>query len=275
MLLAGEEGKALHIIVLVKQVPDMAMVRFDTEKGVIDRSSAQAEINPFDLNALEAAVQVKEETGGRVTVLSMGPETAEAALKEALARGADEAILLNDPAFAGADTWATALTLSRAVRKLGEYHLITAGVMTVDGDTAQVGPEVAEFLGIPHAAFITGMREFSREAVTVASESSGGTYLKRLDCPCLLTVTRDCNTPRLPALRDKLKARKARAIRWGLAELETGAGEVGKEGSLTRVQRIVVPPPVARQGRLFGEEEGEEGLEALLGLLRENKILQR
>ena len=134
----------ISIVVPIKQVPDMERVKFDKEKGTVDRSSAPGEINPFDLNALEAAVQIKEKLGATVTTVSMGPPQAEAALRDALSRGADRGILLVDKAFAGADTWATSYTLASAIQRLGQTDLIVCGEKTVDGDTAQVGPAVAE-----------------------------------------------------------------------------------------------------------------------------------
>ncbi|MEM2189160.1 MAG: electron transfer flavoprotein subunit beta/FixA family protein, partial [Nitrososphaerota archaeon] len=187
----------LRIIVLIKQVPDIEKVRFDVETGRIDRSSAPAETNPFDLHALEAGLQIKEKLGGSVTVISMGPRQAESSLKDALARGADRAILLTDPRLAGADTIATAKALAAAIRKLGEFDLILCGEKTVDGDTGQVGPEVAELLGIPHAAYVCEIREIAHEWIKVVSDM-GDKYLYELKLPALLTVTRELNSPRLP-----------------------------------------------------------------------------
>jgi len=182
----------LRIIVLLKQVPDIEKVRFDVETGRIDRSSAPAETNPFDLHALEAGLQIKEKLGGSVTVISMGPRQAESSLKDALARGADRAILLTDPRLAGADTIATAKALAAAIRKLGEFDLILCGEKTVDGDTGQVGPEVAELLGIPHAAYVCEIREIAHEWIKVVSDM-GDKYLYELKLPALLTATTSPN----------------------------------------------------------------------------------
>ena len=158
-----------HLVVLIKPSPDIEKVRFDTVRGVVDRSSAPLEINPFDLNALEAAVQIKEKLGGEITAISMAPPMAEPVLKDAIARGADRAILLTDKRFAGADTLATSYTLASAIKKLGKFDLIICGEKTVDGDTAQVGPEVAEHLGIPHVAYVSRIKEISRERLLVVS----------------------------------------------------------------------------------------------------------
>ena len=164
----------MHIIVLAKQVPDIEKVQFQKDNGWVDRKSADAEINPFDLNALEAAQQLKEKLGATVTVLSMGPASAEAVLKEGIARDADRGILLTDDAFAGADTLATAYTLAAAIRKIGAFDLILCGEKTVDGDTGQVGPAVAERLGIPHLAFVSELTEVSENSVAAVTETASG-----------------------------------------------------------------------------------------------------
>ncbi|MFW6016125.1 MAG: electron transfer flavoprotein subunit beta/FixA family protein, partial [bacterium] len=192
----------MNIIVLLKEVPDMEKVKFDREKGVIDRSSASTQINPFDLNALQAAVNIREEVGGSIQAISMGPARAEDSLKEAIARGADEGLLLTDRAFAGSDTWATSFTLAKAIEKIDDYDLIICGEMTVDGDTAQVGPQVAEFLDIPHVAFVWGIDEIKDDKIIVKSDLWNGTYLNELKLPGLLTVSKDINNPQLPSLKD-------------------------------------------------------------------------
>ncbi len=237
---AGKMAKNLRIIVLVKQVPDIEKVKFDYEKGRLDRSSAGAVINPFDLNALEAALQVREKVGGTVTAVSMGPKQAEDALRDTLARGADEAILLSDAKFAGGDTWATSYTLASAIKKLGEFDLITCGEKTIDGDTAQVGPEVAEFLDIPHVAYVEELRAISEDAVVVKSRIGNIYYVLRLGFPGLITVTKDANSPRLPTLRDKLKARKAEITVWGADDLADVAENrhFGFAGSPTNVVKV-------------------------------------
>ena len=143
----------MNILVLIKEVPDMEKVRFDSERGVVDRSSAPAEINPFDESALQAALELKRKYGAHVTAMTMGPLRAEKTLQDAYARGADEGILLTDRAFGGSDTIATSKALSAAVAA-GDYDLILCGEKSVDGDTAQVGAETAELLGIPHAYYV-------------------------------------------------------------------------------------------------------------------------
>ncbi len=261
----------MQIIVLIKQVPEMDRVRFDAERGVIDRKSAGVEINPFDLNALELAVEIKETVGGQITALSMGPARAEKALREALARGADRALLLSDSKFAGADTWATSLTLARALNKMEDFDLIIAGEMSVDGDTAQVGPQTAEHLDIPHVSRVISLDRVQPDRLEITAPAWGGEYQRVMLLPGLLTVSRDINFPRLPTLRNKMAAREAEIIRWDCSHLapEITPGEVGSKGSPTRVKKIVVPAPVERQGRLFSGEQLEEGLEAAAEICRE------
>jgi len=187
--------KSLNIIVLIKQVPEIEKVKFDYEKDQLDRSSAGAVINPFDLNALEAAVQLKEKIGDIVTALSIGPKQAEESLRDALARGADRAVLLTDARFAGAGTLATSYTLASAIKKLGASDLIVCGKKMIDGDTAQVGPEVVEFLGIPHVAYVEEIRDIKENRIVVKSKMGENYYIIEPDFPGLITVTKDVNTP--------------------------------------------------------------------------------
>lgn len=255
----------LRLIVLIKQVPDIERVRFDVESGRIDRSSAPAETNPFDLHALEAAVQIKEKFGGVVTAISMGPRQAEASLRDALARGADRAILLTDDRFAGADTIATARTLAAAIKKLKEFDLIFCGEKTVDGDTGQVGPEVAELLDIPHVAYVSEIREVSRDRVVLVSDM-GDKYLCEVELPALLTVTRELNVPRLPTLRDVLGARRKQIEVWDADALASHEDleKFGIKGSRTIVVKVVVPGTEHRKGVIF---RGGDAAEKLFDIL--------
>jgi electron transfer flavoprotein beta subunit len=266
----------LSIVVLLKQVPDIQKVKFDTERGKLDRSSAPAEPNPFDLNALEAGVRLKEESGGRVTVISMGPPQAESALRDALSRGADRAILLTDERFAGADTLATSYTLASAVKKVGKFDLIICGEKTIDGDTGQVGPEVAELLGIPHVAYVSKIKEWRKGAVVVVSDLGENYYVTELELPGLITVTKDVNEPRLPSLRDKLRARKSKIEIWNADDLADVASKdrFGARGSATQVYRITFPSVEGRRGKVLRgqpDEIARELAEELEKVLRGEK----
>jgi len=263
----------LRIVVLIKQVPDIEKVKFDVETGRIDRSSAPAEINPFDLNALEAAVQIKEKVGGYVIALSMGPPQAVSALRDAMARGADEAILLEDKRFAGADTWATSYTLAGAIRKIGAYDIILCGEKTVDGDTGQVGAEVAEQLGIPHIYYVSKVVDVSEKNIVVVSEMDDASYTVEADYPVLVSVTKDVNRPRLPTLKDKLRAMKSEVKVWHAVDLEgfVDMNCVGYFGSPTNVHKVVIPQERFREGKIF--RNAEEGVESILNALEGKRLI--
>lgn len=265
----------MRIIVLVKQVPDMENVTFDRVRGVVDRNSAGTEINPFDLNALEAAVAIAEQNGAEVSVLSMGPPSCETALREAIARGADSGYLLSDRKFGGSDVRATSMTLAAGIRKIGDFDLILCGMQTVDGDTGQVGAEVAEMLGIPHVSYAEKLNAFDEETITVTTSIWEGTYLKKMRFPLLVTVTKEINVPRMPSFRSKMKARSAIIVKWGAEDLapDLTEGQAGLKGSSTRVKRIEVPPAARREGRHF-RGESPEALDALLDVFLEKKLME-
>ena len=263
-----------RIIVPIKQVPDMNKVKFDTDTGKVNRSSAGAEINPFDLNALEAAVQIKDKLGGTVTTISMGPLQAESALRDTLSRGASDAILLSDRAFAGADTLATSYTLAVAIRKLGGFDLIICGEKTVDGDTGQVGPELAEHLGIPHVAYVSEIKEVGEKMVLVC-EMEGDRYSIESGFPLLIMVTKDINVPRLPSLRNTLKARKAEIEIWTAADLTPNVDQsrFGIQGSPTRVYRFTIPTEEGRKGEIL-KGTADEAVRRITDAFEERRILQ-
>jgi len=240
-----------NIIVLVKQVPEMDKVKFDIEKGKIDRSSAKGEVNPLDLNALEAAVQMKGKLGGTVTAISMGPPQAEAVLREALATGADEAILLSDTAFAGADTWATAYTLAKTVEKLGQYDIVICGRQTIDGDTGQVGPELAEILGVTFVAYVSQIEEIDSGRMRLRRLMGERYEVVEALLPAVITVVKEINVPRLPSLRGLTRAKGAVIPVWNAEDLGVDESRVGLAGSATRVIKIFFPQR-AQRGEVLG-----------------------
>lgn len=265
----------MKIIVLIKQVPDMEKVKFDRENGRIDRSSAGTEINPFDLNALEAALQISENINAKVTALTMGPLQAEEALREAIARGADEGILLTDIKFGGSDVKATSNILASAIKKIGEYNLIIAGMQTVDGDTGQVGPEIAGYLGIPHISYVEKVKEYTKDNIEVICSMWDSQYLKRGKYPILLTVTKDVNVPRLPSFKNKIKARKAEITKWTYKDLKEiiDDTEIGIKGSPTKVKKIEVPSQEKREGRLY-QDSHKKAIQDIINVLKVNKIIK-
>jgi electron transfer flavoprotein beta subunit len=231
----------LRILVCIKQVPDTQEVRLDPVTHTLKREGIAAIINPFDLYALEEGLRVKDAQGGTVTVLTMGPPQAEAALREALGYGADAAVLLSDKAFAGADTWATALTLAKAVDKLGGVDLIFCGKQAIDGDTAQVGPMLATILDIPYVAWARKLT-FADGNLMVERLLDHGYDAVATNLPALITVVKEINEPRVPSFKAKLKAKKEAIPVWGSIDLGLESGDIGLSGSFTQVVKVFPPP---------------------------------
>ena len=233
----------LKIIICIKQVPETQEVRLDPETHTLKREGIKSIINPFDLYALEEGLRIKEAQGGTVTLLTMGPPQAEEALREALGYGADNAVLVSDRAFAGADTWATALTLAQAIDKMGGADLIFTGKQAIDGDTAQVGPMLATIMGLPYVAWARKL-SFSGEAtLEVERLLDHGYDAVAVDLPAVVSVVKEINEPRVPSFKAKLKAKKEAIPVWGLADLDLPPAAVGLTGSFTQVVKVFPPPP--------------------------------
>lgn len=260
----------MNIVVCIKQVPDTAEVRINPETGTLIREGVPSIINPFDLHAIEAGLFLKEKTGGKVTVLTMGPPQAETALREAIAMGADEGVLLSDRAFAGSDTWATSFTLSKAIAKLGA-DIILCGKQAIDGDTAQVGPETAEFLNIPHISYVRKIEDVANGSIRVQRLMDEGYDIVESVLPVLLTVVRELNEPRLPSLKGKMAAKKAVIQTWGQVDIMADANDLGLKGSPTQVKNIFSPE--ARSDRKILQGTPEEQVDALMQELRGIKCL--
>lgn len=260
----------MHIVVCIKQVPDTKNVRIDPDTHTLVRQGVESIINPFDLFAVEAALRIKDETGARVTAITMGPPQAADALRETLGLGVDDAVLLSDRAFAGSDTWATSTTLAGAIRKIATADLILCGKQAVDGDTAQVGPEVATLLDIPYATFVRKIEMLDAGHVKVTRQTDEGSDVWKVPTPCLLTVLKDVGEPRLPSLRNKMRAKKADVPVWGVADLGLDPNSVGLCGSFTQVVRVFSPP--RRGSRVLIEGAVEEQAARLYRTLKEAKV---
>lgn len=260
----------MRIIVCIKQVPDTAEVRINPETGTLIREGVPSIINPFDMHAIEAGIQIKEKAGGKVTVITMGPPQAETALRDAISMGADDGVLLSDSAFAGSDTWATSFTLSKAIGKLGS-DIIICGKQAIDGDTAQVGPETAEFLNIPHISYIRKIEDISQSSIRVQRLMDEGYDVVESAYPVLLTVVKELNEPRIPSLKGKMAAKKAVIIKWGRSDIMADENDLGLKGSPTQVKNIFKPAP--RSGRKLLEGTPEEQVDALIQELRGIKCL--
>lgn len=260
----------MNIVVCIKQVPDTTEVRLDPQTGALIRDGVPSIINPDDRSGLEAALQLREESGGTVTVLTMGPMQAEEALREALAMGADRAILLTDRAFAGADTWATSLTLAGALKQL-PYDLIIAGRQAIDGDTAQVGPQMAEHLGLPHVSYVGFIRP-ETGALRVHRMFEDGHQVIRIKLPCLITVLKELNDPRPLTPRGIFDAYRERTIEvWHADQLDLAGEELGLKGSPTRVKGSYTKAPKGI-GKVF-ELEPREAAKLVVEKLQEKFIV--
>ncbi|MDA8172695.1 MAG: electron transfer flavoprotein subunit beta/FixA family protein [Nitrospiraceae bacterium] len=265
----------MRIAVCIKQVPDTAEVKINRETGTLVREGVPSIINPYDMHAIEAALGLRDALGGKVTAITMGPPQAEAALREAISMGVDDGLLVTGREFAGADTLATSRALSGAIRAIGA-DLIVCGKQAIDGDTAQVGPEVAEFLDIPHVSYVRKIIEAeidheARGSIKVERLMDEGVDVVQAELPALITVVRELNTPRLPSLRGKINAKKTEIKKLSAAEIGLTPEVVGFNGSPTQVKKIFTPAP--RCGRRVLEGGLEEQVEALVKELMEKKCL--
>jgi len=246
----------MHFVVCIKQVPDTHDVKINPETNTLMREGVEAIINPFDMYAIEEALRLRDSMGGTVTALTMGPPQAESALREAIAMGVNEGILVSDRAFAGSDTWATSYTLSKALEKIGDYSVILFGKQASDGDTAQVGPGVATHLDLPQITYVRKVEEIEETRIVAERLLESGYEAIESPLPCILTVVKEINEPRLPSLKGKMAARKAEIVTWGAADIEADPDKLGLDGSPTKVVKIFTPP--AREGGEMLEGEPNE-----------------
>ena len=253
----------LNIVVCIKQVPETTEVNFDEETGRLIREGVAAVINPFDEYAIEEGIRIKEKHGGKVKVLTMGPPWAADALRDAIAMGADEAYLATDRAFAGADVWATSLTLAKTIEHMGEYDIVICGLKTTDGDTGQTGPEMAEHMGVPHVCYVSEIVEIKDKKVILKRYLDNGVET--------LTVSKGINQPRLATLRGRLKAKKAPINEVTNADLGIPVEKIGLDGSYTRVVKVFEPVHVAA-GEIV-EGSTDEMVDAIFKKLQECKVI--
>jgi len=299
---------SLRIVVLAKQVPDTQNITGQAmnEDGTVNRAALPAVFNPEDLNALEEALRLRESHGGRVTVITMGPPAASQVLRESLYRGADETILLSDGPFAGADTLATSYALALAVRRIGPYDLVFCGRQAIDGDTAQVGPQLAEKLGLPQITCVSRIDLVDDGSITATRSIEGGFETVRAPLPALLTITGEANDPRPPSSRLVMTYKhadaelhrpyddsyldpedagaevcmidrhgrpvcRARIVLWDIEAVEARRDQVGLRGSPTRVKKITSVQ--LSPGEAMMVEPTDEGVTALVRELTEEHIL--
>lgn len=262
----------MKIIVCMKQVPAGTKVDIDPETGAMKRMSGDTRTNPYDLFALETAISLREKLGGTVTVLTMGPPQAETMMRDAYACGADDAVILSDRKFAGADVLATSYALAQGIQVIGGADLIICGRQTTDGDTAQVGPSIAEHLTIPHAAWVAEVTDVTETSITVRQDLVSVSQVSELPYPCLITIDKDTCVPRLPSYRLK-KATADRPVRiLSFADMpDQDLSRYGLVGSPTSVEQMFAPKEAEKQ--VYIEGTSEEKASRLFAVLNENKII--
>lgn len=256
----------MNIVVCIKQVPNTTQVRINPETNTLIREGVESVINPFDAYAIEEGVRLREKFGGKVTVVTMGPPQAETALREALSVGCDEAILVSDRRFAGSDTWATSYVLSQTVKKVGNVDIVLCGKQASDGDTAQVGPGVSTFLNIPQVTYVKKIEEIKENTARVERMTEEGFEIIETPLPCLFTVVKEINEPRLPSLKGKMKAKKAEILKWNAEDLNCDFENLGLDGSPTRVVKIFTPP--LRESGVILEGDTQEIVDKLVTELK-------
>jgi electron transfer flavoprotein beta subunit len=263
----------MNIITLIKQVPDTTEIKIDPKTGNLIREGVESIINPDDRHAIEAAITLKKDFGGKTIVISMGPTQAIDAISEAMGMGIDEGILLTDRNFGGADTWATSFTLGTAIRKIKRYDLIICGRQAIDGDTAQIGPQLAEFLGLPQVTYVKNIEEINEKRVIVQRALEDG--YEKIECPlpALITVIGEINTPSYPKIDFLIDAckDKAKITVWDAADLGVTVQEIGLGGSLTRVIKTF-SPKTKREGELLKGDK-EEVVNQIIDRLHEKHFI--
>ena len=264
----------MKIAVCLKQVPETTEVKINPQTNTLMREGVASITNPFDEFALEEGLLTKEKYGGEVHVMSMGPPQAIEILKNALAVGADKVYLLSDPAFAGADTLATAYTLAKTIEKIGEVDLVICGKQAIDGDTAQVGPGIATRLGIPQLTYVAKVREIdpAKKKIVVERMLENGREVVECSLPVVVTVMKDINEPRLPSLLGIKKAAKATIPTWTAKEIGVDENRVGLKGSPTWVWKVFSPE--SRGGGEILKGEVTETVPLLVNKLMDSKFVK-
>ncbi|MFA9463361.1 MAG: electron transfer flavoprotein subunit beta [Velocimicrobium sp.] len=262
----------MKIIVCMKQVPASSKVEVDPENGTLKRMGVETKTNPYDLFGLETALQIREKVGGTVTVLTMGPAQAKEMMYDAFAMGADDAVILSDKKFAGSDVLATSYTLSQGIRALLGADLIICGKQTTDGDTAQIGPAIAEHLNIPHAAWVSKISGVDEEKIRVNQNLGSVSQLSEMRYPCLITVENDIVVARLPSYR-KMKKIGQKEIQYLSFENlpDKNLSRYGLIGSPTSVEKIF--PPETKNGQEYIKGNIEEKIECFCEILKAKKFM--
>jgi len=266
-------GENMDIIACIKQVPDTTDVKIDPKTGTLIREGVPSIINPDDKHAIEEALRLREQYGGKVTVISMGPPQAIVALREAYAMGVDETILLSDRDFAGADTWATAYTLATGIKKIGRYDIIFCGLQAIDGDTAQIGPQLADSLGIPQFTYVQNL-EVKGSRVKAERALEDGHMVLEAELPVLVTAIKELNEPRYPTVRGIVKAHREHEVKvWTGKDISADPQKIGLPGSPTQVKRSFAPQP-KRAAEIIAGDSVQEQVRTLVDRLEDKNVVR-
>ena len=265
----------MHIVACVKQTPKSDNVKIDPATGCLIRSGAESAMNPFDEYALEEAVILKEQLGGKVSVITMGPPQAEAVLRDSIARGADAVYQLGDRAFAGSDTWSTSYALSKGIEKidlLEHVDLVICGKQTNDSDTGHIGPQISAWLNWPNAAFVKKVMAVNEKTITVERLTEDGSDVVELPYPCVLSVVKDINSPRVRSVKGRLAAKRAQITAWTADDVNADKTKLGIVHCPTRVVKSFVPKREVCASVVEGNTAKEKAAK-LVSLLKENKYI--
>lgn len=261
----------MNIVVLIKQVPEIALIKVDEAANEVVLPQGPGTVNPFDEYAVEEALRIKEKTGGKVTVMSVGTDRTESALRDCLALGVDEACLLVDDQFTGSDPQAIGKILAAGLKKLGEYDLILAGKQAIDSDSAQVPGAVAGLLDLPQAMFVKKFETVGDGKATVFRTTEDGYEVVELTLPAVVSVVKEINEPRLPSLKGKMGAKKKTITKFSAGDLELDGSGIG-DNSGTKTTKVVPPPP-RPAGEVIEGETPEDIANALFDKLRDKQII--
>lgn len=260
----------MKIVVCIKQVPDTTEIKINPVTGTLIREGVPSIINPDDKAGLEQALRLKDRYNAHVTVITMGPPQADAALREAFAMGADRAILLTDRKFAGADTLATSHALAGALRQL-EFDLLITGRQAIDGDTAQVGPQIAEHLDLPQVSYMQDLKFDGKQTFTVKRATEDGYQMLEVDAPCVVTVLASANKPRYMSVKGIVEAYDREVETWGFEQISVDEAKLGLKGSPTRVHKAF-SRGVKSAGELY-EVDANEAVGIIMSKLNEKFII--
>ncbi|MFC1924580.1 electron transfer flavoprotein subunit beta/FixA family protein [Chloroflexota bacterium] len=248
----------MNIVVCVKQVPGVTTkIKVDEQTNTVVWEGDERILNPLDMYALEEGIRIKEKYGGKVTAISMGPSRAEEALREAIALGADETVLLNDPVFDGSDTLATSYILSKAIIKVGEFDIIICGRQTIDSDTGHIAPQLAEQLGIPFISCVSKIEEIKEGYIYLQRMADEGHQRIEMPLPGAISVVKEINVPRLPPLRGLMNSKKAVIPIWNAQELGIDMEKAGLSGSPTQIIKLFFPPKASGGEIIQGDPESQ------------------